>query len=91
VQSTNPQQCSECITAASPGGCCDADFACSLVSDCLVLLQCTGGCANDPTCISSCQNKYPKGMPAYLDLAQCINSVCTPMCPTLPLAEGQDF
>jgi hypothetical protein len=90
VQTPN-QQCSPCITTASPGGCCDADLVCSSLPPCLALLACTIGCNGDATCISNCQASYPNGVSAYLGFAQCVDNACQPMCPSLPLAQAGDF
>jgi hypothetical protein len=78
---TQNTTCLPCIEAS----CCLDNTACSGLSGCVTLAQCTQACTStDETCISACFNSVTASVQtAYNDLSSCLSGQCTG-CPSLP-------
>src|SRR6185295_10763286 len=69
--------CDACVGRS----CCAEALACSNNADCLALVQCIFVCqANDPVCVTDCQNQHPNATFDYRNLAQCTNTSCGGLC-----------
>ena len=85
--------CVPCVvsgTSSTTGtDCCAADLACSTSIACLSIVACANLCqAGNAACVSSCVELNPVAADAFDQFAQCLVQNCSPECPKIMPAVG---